>query len=267
MGLESYAVVTRVHELLMTGNRQGIEDYSMFKIMENKMAMKYKGKFMNIKTIKSIVSNNPENSTILAQAGMYFHKLRFVKQAEQMYVGSLMINPLGSDGLRGYAHLLLEQENYQSVLRYLSRVPDNSACYPITRTEIAWVHEIIGSDSDAIMLAYKKSTLNTSSVYRDGRVSSLSLQSQGHFYHVRGDYAKAIEFYNRASSYYPQNGQAQLLKACITDRNFLSLNKSDSSFRKGLFYLKDNIHHKWITLISYGDFAASSMKVIFYIEL
>jgi len=252
---ESHAVIQRVRELLSTISLP-MDDYFTMFLLESKMAVRYQRKFIKVKQALAIVKRAPENPEILAQVALYLHQIRYTKQAEELFIGALLLNPLYVPALRGYAHLLTEKGNLQYAHRYLCRISSEHIAYDVTRLEIAWLTELCGANSHQILQAYQHS-ISTS---KNRKVLSEAIQSLGHYYHVRGDMNRALELYKRALQQDENNPHALLLMACIADKDLVQLGKADSSFRRGLFLL--NSKFRWIALLAHGESTCCGLKDI-----
>ena len=130
-----------------------------------------------------------DSPRVLNQVALYYNRLKYIEQAEQLYIAALMLDPLHTEANRGYAHVLIQKANYQAANRYFVRVRESSASYSIVKTEMGWLQEMMGADDEAVLLAFKKCLALG---YRD-RGTSCALYSLGHFFHVRADFNKAID--------------------------------------------------------------------------
>ena len=54
----------------------------------------------------------------------YLHQLKLSRHAENFYIAALVLNPLQNAALRRYAHLLIENGDTHTAVKYLSRVRD-----------------------------------------------------------------------------------------------------------------------------------------------
>ena len=252
---ESHAVIQRVRELLSTIS-VAMDDYLTMFLLESKMASRYQKKFIKVKQALSIVKRAPENPEILAQVALYLQQIKYVKQAEELFIGALMLNPLYVPALRGYAHLLSEKGNFQYAHRYLCRISSDHIAYDVTRLEIAWLSELCGAKSHHILQSYQTS-ISTS---KNNKVLSEAIQSLGHYYHVRGDLKRALDLYKRSLQHDKNNAHALLLMACIADKDLLVAGKADSLFRRGLFLL--NSKYRWIAILAHGEAACCNLKDI-----
>lgn len=61
--------------------------------------------------------------------------MRVSKQAEELYLGALLLDPLSADALRGYALMLAEAGNWPLACKYISRVESHSLSYSAAKTE------------------------------------------------------------------------------------------------------------------------------------
>lgn len=252
---ESHAVIQRVRELLSTISLP-MDDYFTMFLLESKMAARYQKKFIKVSQALSIVKRAPENPEILSQVAMYLHRIRYIKQAEELFIGALLLNPLYVPALRGYGHLLSEKGNFQCAHRYLCRISNEHIAYDVTRLEIAWLSELCGGNSHQVLQSYQTS-ISTS---KNRKVLSEAIQSLGHYYHVRGDLQKALELYKRSIQQDENNAHTLLLMACIANKDLIQPGKADSSFRRGLFLL--NSKYRWIALLAHGEATCCGLKDI-----
>jgi tetratricopeptide (TPR) repeat protein len=77
----------------------------------------------------------PDSQQVLGVVARLLHKLRVSKQAEELYLGALLLDPLSADALRGYALMLAEAGNWQLACKYISRVESHSLSYSAAKTE------------------------------------------------------------------------------------------------------------------------------------
>lgn len=266
LGKESYCVYQYAIDLLSSHpfGKQTIHDASVSYLLAVKLAFRYDGQYNALNLIQAVLKSCPESCIVLTHAAMYFHKVKYMDYAEQLFIGALMLDPLYPEALRGYAHVLIAKGDVQSALRYLNRIANDksSLLYQLVRTEIVWLYELIGSEDEALTLAYTNLLSTQVSARSSIRATSLTLHSYGHFYHIRGDLAKAAEMYKRSLTYVSNNSQALLLLGCLgaSDPTLLSLNETDSAFRRGLFCQWYHSSTRWIALLSYGEFLLSHMK-------
>ena len=111
LGREAYAVVVRANEAL-SDNRQEFLNYCYCQLLEMKLAARYHSTYHRAKRITQLANMCPESEVVLAQVAKFLHRIRYTRQSEQIFIGALLLNPLGHFALRGYAHLLIEKGNY-----------------------------------------------------------------------------------------------------------------------------------------------------------
>ena len=257
LGKEAYAVIIRGNEV-MGMNKQLYEDYAICQLIQLKLGIKYRSIYSKAQFVSQLAHMCPEYDVVLAQCAMYMHRIRYIKQAEQIFIGALLNNSLCVDALRGYAHLLIDKGNYQVAHRYLCRVQSDSISYCKSQLEIAWLNELMGVKQDTILQQYR-SCISLLAGKADSFTSSLIYSSTGHFYHARGDIPRAVELYKRSIHSHPDNAYAYLLYASVPpDASSISITAADSYYRKGLFMLKGK--HRWTALMAYGEFVSSALK-------
>merc|ERR1711991_256922 len=98
----------------------------MLHILAVRMAAKYVKQYAGHALVRECATVCPNSSLVIGHAASYLARMQLPREAEELYVGSLLLNPITSDTLRGYALLLAEQGNLPTALRYISRV-DSSA--------------------------------------------------------------------------------------------------------------------------------------------
>ena len=111
LGHEAFAVVVRANEAL-ADNRQEFTNFCYCQLIEMKLAVKYHSTYPSAKRAVQLANMCPENEVVLAQVAKLLHRICYTRQAEQIFIGALLLNPLGHFALRGYAHLLIEKGNY-----------------------------------------------------------------------------------------------------------------------------------------------------------
>ena len=159
----------------------------MLQILKSKVGVRVNGKYADLADMKSFGIQCESSPTILSQVAMYYNRLKYIEQAEQMYMAALLIDPLHAEANRGYAHVLIQKSNFQAANRYFVRVSSHSLCYSIVKAEQGWLQEIQGADDEAILQAFKKCL----SLGNRDRGTVCALYSLGHFFHVRRDFTRA----------------------------------------------------------------------------
>jgi tetratricopeptide (TPR) repeat protein len=210
LGREVVMVLVRVLEVSVDKTFPTAEDFAVVVILTVRLYCKYMSDFRIVHVLIECAELCPESALVLSLVGRIFHALRLHTQAEELYVGALLLNPMHPDGLRGYGILLAEKGNYNAASRYLSRVDESSTMYHMAKLEFAWTLEILGNRDDAMLLAYQAVLQNG----HKNRATSLTLASMGHFFHVRGDLVRAMDFYSRCMTHCPSNAFGFLMDAC-----------------------------------------------------
>jgi len=248
LGSEALAVVERVAELLFDWKLTS-ENTALYRMLLIKMRMRYEGKHERLKSIKSIAASAVDAPVVFAQCGQYMHKLQHLSRAEDLYTAALLLDPLCNEANRGLAHVLIEKGNPHAAIRYLVRVSDTSALFSIVKTEQGWLQELLGAKDEAVLLCYKK----TLALGLRDRATVCTLNSLGHFYHIRGDYARASSFYKRSLMYSPCDSQALLLSATLANTaGTATPTQTDAWLRKGVL-MQQGDHARWIALLLQSD--------------
>ena len=249
LGSEALAVVERVLELLADWKLTS-ENNALCRMLGFKMRLRYRDECEKLRVVKSLLASCIDAPVPFAYCGQYLHKLKYLDEAEDVYVAALLLDPLCNEANRGLAHLLVERGNPHAASRYFVRVSDTSAAYSMVKAEQGWLQELLGSTDEAILLAYKKSL---SLGLRD-RGTVCTLSSLGHFYHVRGDFTRALSFYKRALMYAPCDPQALLLMAALgnTAPGHFSPAQTDALTRKGVL-MQQGDTARWVALLLQAD--------------
>lgn len=216
LGREVVMVLVRILEVTVDKTFPTPEDFAVVLILTVRLYCKFMSDFRIVHVLIECAELCPESPLVLSLVGRIFHALRLHIQAEELYVGALLLNPMHPDGLRGYGILLAEKGNYNAASRYLSRVDESSTMYHMAKLEFAWTLEILGNRDDAMLLAYQAVLSNGSR----NRATSLTLTSMGHYFHVRGDLSRALDFYSRSIQHCPNNAFGSLMDACAHATTF-----------------------------------------------
>lgn len=210
------------------------------------------GSYQSIPAIlKLVLTLCPTSALILSYAARVYHQYQLQTQAEELYIGAMLIDPLSCYALHGYSLLLIDRGEYQLACRYLNRILSSAAAStgapggsayvfsPFIRLQYVWIQEILGKQShlsqegstsasssgsnpylDALLHQYQlilpHCTGSSSSSSSNKLVLSLVLASIGHFYHIyQNNLTKAMEFYLRSLKAFPsQNGYSHGMYAC-----------------------------------------------------
>ena len=235
------------------------EVLSLIDLLICKMAGNFLSNYGYSNFITHILDMCPQNAEVIAHVAKIFHQLRFHEQAEQMYLGALLIEPNCVDALRGYALLLLEthgindsssefinrspgasaaaspetgsassaiaSQRYHLRLaaRYLSRIPATASCYYMAKTEIAWITELLDADEDAVKLIYKR------------------VLSQGERNKSTSFALSALARYDHANFYGTVAVASGLRHAAASDTH-KSMAKVIDMYHRSLAYCPNNIH-------------------------
>ena len=77
----------------------------------------------------------PDSHQVIAAVARILHKLKISKEAEELYIASLLLDPLSPDGLRCYSLMLAEAGNWPLACKYISRVESHSLSYSAAKSE------------------------------------------------------------------------------------------------------------------------------------
>jgi tetratricopeptide (TPR) repeat protein len=246
------AALNRTIEVLEEWNLTS-ESSSMLQILRSKVGVRVYGKYADLSDMKEHAVLCKDSPTILSQIAMYYNRLKYMEQAEQLYIAALLIDPLHAEANRGYAHVLIQKSNFQAANRYFVRVYSHSLCYSIVKAEQGWLQEMQGADDEAIVQAFKKCL----SLGNRDRGTVCALYSLGHFFHVRKDFAKAVDFYRRSLMYDPNEFETLLLLGCLGNslpHGEKKYNKYqiDSWMRRGLL-MQQRGASRWVALLIYAE--------------
>lgn len=270
LGLEAFYVYQRALPFFPRRFHK-LQDNVLAHLLAIQLARKYHSEFQGFSGIQVLLDTCPLSSIVLAEVARICHEYRYCILAEHLFIGALMLDPLECHALRGYGHILIEKENWSMANRYWSRVSESSLLYGTVRLEMAWLQELQPSDAEAQLLAYKLvlSLGNKCS----NRTLSRALHSLGHYHHRRGEYDKALDFYQRAIQIDPHNsacflsmGSLQAIMVSATsfiseidldsDSTFI---RADSAYRRGILcsshILNDN--DLWMSYLGYGELLIS----------
>jgi len=253
---ECMAALTRTIEVLKPWNLTE-ENAAMIAILQSKVGIRVNGEYENFDVMKGYATACPDSPAVLAQVALYYNRLKYIEQAEQLYIAALMLDPLHPEANRGYAHVLIQKSNFNAAHRYFVRVPESSISYSIVKTEMGWLQEMKGADDEAVLLAFKRCLALG---LRD-RGTSCALYSLGHFFHVRSDYEKAIDFYRRSLLYNPNEHQTLLLLGCLGNLLPQAYSKFqvDAWLRRGLL-CQPHGSAKWVALVIYAESIISNFQ-------
>lgn len=258
LGKEALVMLIRVLEVTTDRTMPSLVELAMIILCMAKLTAKYLSEFRLLYLLKEVVLLCPTSPVILAMAARMYHMLQMQDTAEILYVGSLLTDPLCSIALHGYGLLLAEKGNIGAAGRYMARVSESSHLHAISKIELGWIQEIHGAKEEAIHLAYQ-SVLSMGS---KSKTNALALASLGHFYHVRGDPTRALDFYRRSRAHNPNSAHNLLLLGCmqatVSLLNETENEEIDASFRRGLFFLKGS--NRWIGLLAYAEFSMSKLR-------
>ncbi len=246
------AGLDRTLEVLEDWNLTG-ESSAMLRILRSKVGVRVYGKYADLADMKGHAISCRDSPTILSQVAMYYNRLKYIEQAEQLYIAALLIDPLHAEANRGYAHILIQKSNYQAANRYFVRVYSHSLCYSIVKAEQGWLQEMQGADDEAIMQAFKKCL----SLGNRDRGTVCALYSLGHFFHVRKEFSKAVDFYRRSLMYDPNEFETLLLLGCLGNslphgQKAYSKFQIDAWMRRGLL-MQQRGASRWVALVIYAE--------------
>jgi hypothetical protein len=94
---------------LLTHSPNHLLTHSPNQLIQLKLGIKYRSTYSKAQFVAQLAHMCPEYDVVLAQCAMYLHRIRYLKQAEQIFIGALLNNSLCVDALRGYAHLLIDK--------------------------------------------------------------------------------------------------------------------------------------------------------------
>ena len=253
---ECMAVLTRTIEVLKEWNLAAETD-AMIKILQSKVGIRVNGEYENLDVMKGHAVTCRDSPTILSQVALYYNRLKYIEQAEQLYIAALLLDPLHSEANRGYAHVLIQKSNFNAANRYFVRVPESSISYSIVKTEMGWLQEMKAADDEAVLLAFKRCL----ALGNRDRGTCCALYSLGHFFHVRSDFQKAVDFYRRALLYNPNEHQTLLLLGCLGNLLPQAYTKYqvDAWLRRGLL-CQPHGSAKWVGLVIYAESLISNFQ-------
>ena len=58
-----------------------------------------------------------DSARVLSQVALYYNRLKYIEQAEQLYIAALVLDPLHAESNRGYAHVLIQKANFLAANR------------------------------------------------------------------------------------------------------------------------------------------------------
>jgi len=253
---ECMAALTRTIEVLKPWNLTE-ENNAMIAILQSKVGIRVNGEYENLDVMKGYATACPDSPAVLSQVALYYNRLKYIEQAEQLYIAALVLDPLHPEANRGYAHVLIQKSNFNAANRYFVRVPESSISYSIVKTEMGWLQEMKGADDEAVLLAFKRCL----ALGNRDRGTSCALYSLGHFFHVRSDYEKAIDFYRRSLLYNPNEYQTLLLLGCLGNLLPQAYSKFqvDAWLRRGVL-CQPHGSAKWVALVIYAESIISNFQ-------
>ena len=253
----SMMVLQRVMDILREWKLSD-ESMALLKLLESKIGIGVFGKYECLSDMKHIAIACKDSAPILSQVALYYNRLKYIEQAEQLYIAALLIDPLYPEANRGYAHLLVQKSNFIAANRYFVRVPETALCYSLVKTEQGWLQEMQGYDEEGSLQAFKKCL----SLGKRDRGTCCALYSIGHYFHIRGDITKALDFYRRSLMYNQNDGVTlQLLGSIgnmLHEKDF-SVFQTDSWYRRALIMQKRD-SSRWISLLMYAEFVISRFQ-------
>ena len=270
-GQEALVVLVRALECLSyKENLISPQDSAMLHILAVKMAAKYHKRYNLQKLTRESTAQCPDSPAVIAQTAKLMARMRLSKESEELFLAALLLNPMSPDALRSYALFLCERGQHRVALRYLSRIDSHSPVHNPSLLEKGWCLELRG-ETEAAVHPYQKILAGSE---RNRLSGSNALEALGHLSHVKGDYAKALNFYRRACSYMERNNNdlALILRACaavslinstgqdkpdITDAANITV-EACAAFRRGLFFIHGQ--SKWIAQLAYGEFLAYHVR-------
>ena len=126
LGVESIAVLNNALEILNGEDRPiPISDLIVAQIVLTKLSTKYFGRFGKFKAFRALLDCALDSPDVVGIAAGYMHHLQYTQQAEDLYLGALVLDPAYATALQGYARILVDKGLYHAAHRCLSRVPDH----------------------------------------------------------------------------------------------------------------------------------------------
>ena len=126
LGVESIAVLNNALEILNGEERPiPISDLIVAQIVLTKLSTKYFGRFGKFRALRALLDCALDSPDVVATAAGYMHHLQYTQQAEELYLGALVLDPACATALQGYARILVDKGLYHAAHRCLSRVPDH----------------------------------------------------------------------------------------------------------------------------------------------
>jgi tetratricopeptide (TPR) repeat protein len=253
----SMMVLQRVMDILREWKLSD-ESLALLKLLESKIGIGVFGKYECLSDMKHIAITCKDSAPILSQVALYYNRLKYIEQAEQLYIAALLIDPLYAEANRGYAHLLVQKSNFIAANRYFVRVPETALCYSLVKTELGWLQEMQGYDEEGSLQAFKKCL----SLGKRDRGTCCALYSIGHYFHIRGDFTKALDFYRRSLMYNQNDGVTLQLLGSIGNMLYekdFSMFQTDSWYRRALIMQKRG-SSRWISLLMYAEFVISRFQ-------
>ena len=259
---EGLACLTRVLDLSML-KPLPVTEFATVTLIIARLSARYLGEFRLLSILKDTVNSCPEHPPVLCLAAKLYEILRADEAAEQLYIGAMLLDPDYSPALEGYASLLIRQGNLSTAARYLNRIEEKYTGYPVSRLKLGWVNELLGADPDVVLLTYQ----SVLGLNLRNRPTVLTYAALGHFYHVRGDLQRAVDYYSRGLKYDRNDVNCLILHASALGSSILpgsyrkdssrsSIATADSHFRRGLFFNQKG-SNRWIGLLAYADFLMS----------
>ena len=252
-------------------------------LLSLKLSQKFLGYYGNLKDLKELLEDfifstgliSEYSSDVLTIMASILLKIHEYDHAEQLLIGSLILNPLSSLTLLQYSYLLIEKKEYKIAYRYLSRIPELSLEYPRARVILSWLIEIdkkpISTEKNNIIklkksagrenknnndIKSKENKNETQSKYMrmdsslllstlqlavavgvpKSKWLSIAWYSLGHYYNVRHSTELALHCYEKAVDCNPYNATALCLRSMLT----LSVEKKESAALKNAVWTLDS---------------------------
>ena len=267
LGIESLFVFQTAVEILDQNSRSMKTSHTnkvvpLGHLLSLKLSEKFLGFYGNLKDLKEILNDfifstelvSDYSSDVLTILASLLLKIHEYDEAEQLFIGSLILNPLSSLTLLQYSYLLIEKNEYKVAYRYLSRIPELTPEYPRARVILSWLIEIdkkiipVEKDNNMkrkqIAIVEKNSNKERQSeVNRNEKLNkclrmdsshllsslqlavavgipnskwlSIAWHSLGHYYNVRHNTELALNCYQRAVDCYPYNATALCLRSML----------------------------------------------------